>query len=82
MAQPFDHIPQELKQAAAGDAAPPKPRRGRGKGPAPAEASSGGGKSQRRPIKYKRANVVLTEDQVREIKAGRENKAETISGGR
>ena len=71
MAQPFDHIPQELKQAAAGDAAPPKPRRGRGKGPAPAEASSGGGKSQRRPIKYKRANVVLTEEQVREIKAGR-----------
>lgn len=89
MAQPFDHIPEEIKRAALDDsapkdkaaketaprqdpptateepAAPDKPEKGRKKREIPPD------RKQRRLIKYRRANVELTEAEVREIKAGR-----------
>lgn len=72
MAGIFDHIPEEVKKAAAEDAAPEVPARTKTtERPPEGKPPAGGGRKQKRPVKYRRANVVLAEDQVREIKAGR-----------
>lgn len=71
MAGPFDHIPEEVKRAAAEDAAPKTGGTKTAKRPPVDKPPTGGEKKQKRLFKYRRANTVLTEDQVKEIKAGR-----------
>ena len=71
MAGPFDHIPEEVKRAAAEDAAPKTGGTKTAKRPPEDKPPTGGERKQKRLIKYRRANVVLTEDEVQEIKAGR-----------
>lgn len=74
MADPFDHIPEEIKRAAAeeGPGVPDSPRGKKTKQRTPEDRPPAGGeRKQKRLIKYRRANIVLTEDQVQEIKAGR-----------
>lgn len=72
MAAPFDHIPEEIKRAAAEDAAVESSGRTKTmERPPEDKPPTGGERKQKRLIKYRRANVVLTEDEVQEIKAGR-----------
>lgn len=72
MAAPFDHIPEEIKRAAAEDAAVENSGRTKTmERPPEDKPPTGGERKQKRLIKYRRANVVLTEDEVQEIKAGR-----------
>ena len=72
MAAPFDHIPEEIKRAAAEDAAVESSGRTKTmERPPEDKPPTGGERKQKRLIKYRRANVILTEDEVQEIKAGR-----------
>ena len=75
MANQFDHIPEDLlkerlAEAEKNDTAvkeemkPSEPKDS-------ARSATGGDKRQRGPFKKKRANTVLTRDEVKEIKAGR-----------
>ena len=65
MPTPYDHIPEELKKQAQADASPKKEEKKK------ADKITGAEKSQKRLFKYRRGGVVLSEDEVKEIKAGR-----------
>ena len=65
MPTPYDHIPEELKKQAQADSSPKKEEKKK------ADKITGAEKSQKRLFKYRRGGVVLSEDEVKEIKAGR-----------
>ena len=65
MPTPYDHIPEELKKQAQVDASPKKEEK------KTADKITGAEKSQKRLFKYRRGGVILSEDEVKEIKAGR-----------
>ena len=65
MPTPYDHIPEELKKQAQVDASPKKEEK------KTADKITGAEKSQKRLFKYRRGGVVLSEDEVKEIKSGR-----------
>lgn len=71
MASPYDKVPEELLKDAAQASGPGKTANG-GKKPKQEQPKiTGAEKKQHRLFKKKRAGVVLSEDEVKEIKAGR-----------
>ena len=69
MARPFDHIPDELKQAAQEPA--PKKSTGKETKPEPEKAQFTAQHRHKRPFQKTRAGVPLTKDEVKEIRQGR-----------